>query len=96
MKNKLAIVAVLSLFSAAAWAGTSSMDNMQTKAKSQFEQLDRNHDGYISKTEAKADATLSKDWKVADANGDGKVGQGEFAQFEMKTAPPAAGPAPKK
>ncbi len=96
MKNKFAIVAVLSLFSAAAWAGTSAMDNMPTKAKSQFEQLDRNHDGYISKSEAKASATLSKDWKSADANGDGKVEQAEFAQFEMKTAPPAAGPAPKK
>ena len=49
-----------------------------------FQRLDRNHDGYISKKEAKADRILRKDWKCIDTNRDGRLDRSEFSAFENR------------
>lgn len=87
MKTKLAIAALASMVSVVAWAGGMSQSatgavGAGATARMQFSKLDRNHDGYISKKEAKANPKLYKEWKQADANRDGKLDQAEFAQFE--------------
>lgn len=46
----------------------------------QFNKLDKNHDGVISKEEA--GKNLSKDWSKADANSDGNIDKSEFSAFE--------------
>jgi Ca2+-binding EF-hand superfamily protein len=43
-----------------------------------FNNLDKNKDGYISKSEAKANPTLYKKFKEADKNGDGKLSRAEY------------------
>lgn len=50
--------------------------------KAMFNKLDKNHDGYISKDESKADQDLSMNWSSADKNKDGKVEESEFSAFE--------------
>ncbi|MEJ2346400.1 MAG: hypothetical protein P8090_13500 [Gammaproteobacteria bacterium] len=88
MNMKLAIAALACIVSVAAWAGemtgaasaTGTQERMTAQA--QFGKLDTNHDGYVSKREAKANPALYKEWKRADANHDGKLDQAEFAQFE--------------
>jgi Ca2+-binding EF-hand superfamily protein len=43
-----------------------------------FNNLDKNKDGYISKSEAKGNPTLYKNFKQADTNGDGKLSRAEY------------------
>jgi Ca2+-binding EF-hand superfamily protein len=43
-----------------------------------FNNLDKNKDGYISKSEAKGNPTLYKNFKQADKNGDGKLSRSEY------------------
>jgi Ca2+-binding EF-hand superfamily protein len=43
-----------------------------------FNNLDKNKDGYISKSEAKGNPTLYKNFKQADQNGDGKLSRAEY------------------
>jgi Ca2+-binding EF-hand superfamily protein len=49
-----------------------------------FRALDKNKDGYISKSEAKANPTLSKNFKKADKDGDGKLSRMEYLQAMTK------------
>ena len=44
--------------------------------------FDKNRDGNITKKEAASNKDLTKQWDTLDANKDGKLDQGEFAQFE--------------
>jgi len=65
--------------------------------KQQFNKLDTNHDGYISKEEANADSQLTDDWENADTNSDGKINAAEFSAFEEYMEPEPGGlpePAP--
>ena len=43
-----------------------------------FNKLDKNHDGYLSRTEAAAAPTVSKRFKQADRNNDGKLSRSEY------------------
>ena len=43
-----------------------------------FKALDKNNDGYISRTEAAGNTTLTKKFKEADKNGDGKLSRTEY------------------
>ena len=47
-----------------------------------FEVADKDRDGAISKKEAASNKDLTKKWDTLDANKDGKLDSGEFAQFE--------------
>ena len=49
-----------------------------------FNNLDKNKDGYISKREARGNPTLSKNFKQADRNGDGKLSRSEYLTVMTK------------
>jgi len=49
-----------------------------------FNNLDKNKDGYISKSEAKGNPTLYKKFKEADRNGDGKLSRMEYLEAMTK------------
>lgn len=49
-----------------------------------FDELDTNHDGYISKTESKAYKELNAEWSKADTDKNGKLDVTEFSAFESK------------
>ncbi len=54
-----------------------------TSASSGFKSLDANGDGYISKDEAQGSSNLSLSFDKVDADGDSRLDEGEFAQFEV-------------
>jgi len=49
-----------------------------------FNVLDKNNDGYLTRTEAAADSDLTKKFKQADKNGDGKVSRAEYLAVKGK------------
>jgi hypothetical protein len=60
-----------------------------------FDKLDKDRDGSISKKEAASNKDLTKKWDTLDTNKDGKLDQGEFAQFEASgSASPSEGASP--
>ena len=54
-----------------------------TNAGDKFGMLDKDHDGMVSKAEARKDKDLKGQFDTLDGNKDGKLDQSEFAQFEM-------------
>ena len=49
-----------------------------------FNALDKNKDGYLSRTEAAGNSTLVKKFKQADSNGDGKLSRTEYLKTMTK------------
>jgi hypothetical protein len=49
-----------------------------------FNALDKNNDGYVSRTEAARNPSLTKNWKQADKNGDGKLSRTEYLSVMTK------------
>ena len=49
-----------------------------------FNALDKNNDGYLSRTEAAKNPTLAKKFKEADKNGDGKLSRIEYLEAMTK------------
>jgi hypothetical protein len=49
-----------------------------------FNKLDKNHDGYLSRSEAAANPTLAKRFKEADRDGDGKLSRTEYLTVMTK------------
>jgi Ca2+-binding EF-hand superfamily protein len=49
-----------------------------------FNVLDKNNDGYISRTEAAGNPELAKKFKQADKNGDGKLSRTEYLAVMTK------------
>ena len=49
-----------------------------------FNKLDKNNDGYLSRTEAAGNATLGKNFKKVDKNGDGKLSRAEYLEAMTK------------
>jgi Ca2+-binding EF-hand superfamily protein len=45
-----------------------------------FNNLDKNHDGYLSRSEAAGNPELAKRFKQADRNGDGKLSRAEYLE----------------
>jgi Ca2+-binding EF-hand superfamily protein len=45
-----------------------------------FNKLDKNSDGYLSRTEAAGNPALAKNFKKADKNGDGKLSRAEYLE----------------
>lgn len=83
MKSKeILIVVAVALLPLSAYAAEYSSTTQE-----KFNQLDTNHDGYISQDEAKADSQLSQDWSRADSNNNGKIEESEFSAFEEEMEP---------
>lgn len=55
--------------------------------QARFEALDLNHDGYVDRTEASANKTLSMQFDKLDANHDGKLSFAEFSKAKGLTPP---------
>ena len=49
-----------------------------------FNKLDRNNDGWLSRTEAAKNPYLRKNFKAADKDGDGKLSRTEYLQIMTK------------
>jgi hypothetical protein len=49
-----------------------------------FNALDKNNDGYLSRTEAAANPYLAKNFKKADKDGDGKLSRTEYLTVMTK------------
>lgn len=65
--------------------GGSMAAEVSTETKARFRQLDKNGDGAINKSEAKANQRLEVGFKDSDSNKNGKIDEAEYAQFELIT-----------
>jgi hypothetical protein len=65
-------------------AGVALAAEEQPASTMTFDDLDTNHDGYISQTEAKVRKDLVKGWKTADQDQDNKLDLSEFSAFEAE------------
>jgi len=63
-------------------------------ATGDFQSLDRDRDGYVSKAEAAAKPALASDYDNLDRNQDGRLDQAEFARFEAEGAGQSQGADP--
>jgi hypothetical protein len=61
---------------------STSTGSSSTAGAVDFSSIDKDADGSVSKKEAASNRDLTKKWDTLDANKDGKLDQGEFAQFE--------------
>lgn len=67
-------------------AGDDSMaKEISTETKARFQELDKDGNGGINKSEAKANERLKVGFKDSDANRNGLIDQAEYAQFELIT-----------
>lgn len=72
---------------AAALAAGSALADKQANAKSDdpgFNNLDKNHDGTLSRSEAARNPYLAKRFKEADRNGDGTLSRTEYLTVMTK------------
>jgi Ca2+-binding EF-hand superfamily protein len=63
-------------------AGSALAD--KPKSDPGFNALDRNNDGYLTRTEAARNPDLAKNFKTADKNGDGKLSRAEYLAVMTK------------
>lgn len=93
MDKRIVALIAASVFATGAIAAEHMQDS--TKYDKQFNKLDKNRDGEISKDEA--GKTLKKEWSQADTNNDGKIDKAEFSAFEtMKATKPAKSSPPSE
>ena len=94
--KSLTVVAGILLFAGSQWVLAGE------KKAVTFDDLDTNHDGYISADEAKANPDLWKKFTQADKDSNGKLDVSEFSAFEERFVPaddmeePEPGAAPTK
>lgn len=92
-KTALIVVANLALLAGANAAdntsvkatGDSMAKEISTETKARFQELDKDGNGSINKSEAKANERLKVGFKDSDANRNGLIDQAEYAQFELVT-----------
>ncbi|HYG53992.1 MAG TPA: EF-hand domain-containing protein [Burkholderiales bacterium] len=77
---KLATVIILAIVAVTIGLAYAADD----KREPGFNVLDKNNDGYLTRTEAAGDGDLSKKFKDADKNGDGKVSRAEYLAVKGK------------
>ena len=83
MNSKHIVYVLAALFSGTAFA-TGNYDGMGSSpsTSSEFQRLDANQDGALSKSELGTEPALLEDWSRIDNNGDGYLDQSEFSMFE--------------
>jgi hypothetical protein len=69
---------------------TPTPPEMSSGPSDEYTRLDTDKDGAINKREARRNKDLVKKWNSLDVNKDGKLDQGEFAQFEAQPSGPDA------
>jgi Ca2+-binding EF-hand superfamily protein len=80
-KSAVLAAAALALAAGSALAADkekSTVGNVSRSDDSGFAKLDKNKDGYISKTEARAEPELTKNFSKWDLNNDGKINRAEY------------------
>lgn len=91
MNAKLTVALLTAIFSGAALAadtgttmGGGSYGNGPTgmSGTANFDNLDQDTDGYLSKDELTSKPALKEDWANADTDGNGKLDRSEFSKFE--------------
>jgi EF hand len=98
----LALAAALLLCPGGSPAGAepNAASGASAPARSLFDRLDRNRDGYLSSAELASDEARQTNWIAVDRNRDGRIGRGEFGLVGTAKAPPSAAAggtrAPKK
>ena len=78
------VAAALALAVGAGYAADEHIGKDKSKNDPGFNALDKNHDGYLSRTEAAANPALAKKFKEADKNGDGKLSRIEYLEAMTK------------
>jgi Ca2+-binding EF-hand superfamily protein len=65
-------------------AGSALADTDKSKTDPGFNALDKNNDGYLTRTESARNPDLVKNFKTADKNGDGKLSRSEYLAVMTK------------
>ena len=84
------VAAALALAVGVGYAADEHIGKDKSKNDPDFNALDKNHDGYLSRTEAAANPALAKKFKEADKNGDGKLSRVEYLEAMTKQDASAA------
>jgi len=82
------VAAALALAVGASYAADEHIGKDKSKGDPGFNALDKNNDGYLSRTEAARNPSLAKKFKEVDKNGDGKISRMEY--LETMTAQDAS------
>lgn len=70
---------LIALIAAGAWAGSVYPQSVDPRSVNQrFAELDRNHDGFLSREEAKDAPELDTRFSELDVNNDGKLSRAEY------------------
>jgi len=77
----IAVITVGSITSAFSQTSYPSGGGSNDAKQGAFEVLDKNHDGVITKDEAKADPTVAASFASADKDSDGKLTKAEFTAY---------------
>jgi EF hand len=86
----LALAAALFLCPGGSPAGAEPNAAGGASARSLFDRLDRNRDGYLSSAELASDEARQNNWIAVDRDRDGRIGRGEFGLVGTAKAPPSA------
>ena len=84
------VAAALALAVGASYAADQHIGKDAAKGDPGFNALDKNNDGYLSRTEAAKNPMLTKKFKEADKNGDGKLSRMEYLATMTKQDAKAA------
>lgn|SRR5690348_11575024 len=74
------VAAALALAVGASYAADEHIGKDAAKNDPGFNALDKNNDGYLSRTEAAKNPSLAKKFKQVDKNGDGKISRMEYLE----------------
>ena len=74
----------IALAMGSAFAADNKAKSAKTDNDPGFNKLDKDHDGYLSRTEAAGNPQLAKRFKEADKDGDGKLSRKEYLTVMTK------------